>query len=603
MSIKNGFNFANINEFCEKYKCKLLTKENELNFKTKILNIISSCGHTSTVTFNNFLAYKKGVYCADCFEDILGNVTNCLKCGVEFIATKRNFCFCSKECSHSRKVTDAHKAKSSKSQLNKHDIYKDEDGNLKSFEEIKQIRTERVVEKVKDKKIADGTLGNTSRSSYENIKAAFENNGCKFLTTQEEYNKVTEKICPTHAMYKIIAKCGHTVENANYGTFVYSKSNFLCKTCTLKNVIIKNKNNSKIDNVLASNITEKNGITFLESSLKSFNLEITKETCTPDILIKPKSVKENMWLPIQLKITNKPVESTEGYSFNIRKDYKRMLLLLVCLSDKKMWLFDDGNNPSTKSKKITIGKEKSKYKKYEINLENIDDVMKIWYDSKKYNIPFEIGNSPTTHTATLERKFSDNREKIITFLNFVRPPMNGMVYDFLINNKKIQEKVCKVIKSKTNSAAIAKAGGRITSKKGKKMVNKVPYEEGDNDFYWIHERNTNFFYVIPEGELIKQKFIKTKTQDGLIVFNTNKQQPWLGPYKFSYITINTPNEKNRLLKLLNLPNEEKPQKINKPNLVKYESSESENSSSEESEEEIIVPKKIIKKKPNNQTTL
>ena len=50
------------------------------------------------------------------------------------------------------------------------------------------------------------------------------------------------------------------------------------------------------------------------------------------------------------------------------------------------------------------------------------------------------------------------REEKIKFLNFISTQMDGLVYDFFIDNRKVQEKVCTPTKN-YNVASIHKSGG------------------------------------------------------------------------------------------------------------------------------------------------
>lgn len=138
MSYKKGFNFANIKEFCEKYKCKLLTKEDELDSATKMLKIISSCGHETNVTFAQLVQKKKGIYCNNCLSMIIDGtkICTCFLCDNNFTPTNVSFLFCSVKCSKTQTFTEKHKDILRNKALNRIDEYKDEHGNLKSIEEI-----------------------------------------------------------------------------------------------------------------------------------------------------------------------------------------------------------------------------------------------------------------------------------------------------------------------------------------------------------------------------------------------------------------------------------------------------------------------------------
>jgi hypothetical protein len=86
-----------------------------------------------------------------------------------------------------------------------------------------------------------------------------------------------------------------------------------------------------------------------------------------------------------------------------------------------------------------------------------------------------------------------------------------MVYDFIINGFKIQEKVCQIdmIDKTIIKCTICKNKYR----NGKKSI-RGPYCKGDNNFYWFHHPNKELFYVIPEEVMLKWDKLETDTNDG-----------------------------------------------------------------------------------------
>ena len=115
--------------------------------------------------------------------------------------------------------------------------------------------------------------------------------------------------------------------------------------------------------------------------------------------------------------------------------------------------------------------------------------------------------------------------------------MEGLVYDFMIGNKKIQEKVGGHLHKNTNSHhfTLSKMKGRINGKKIRQT-----YEVGDCHFYWLNCKNTSLFYVIPENKLIETGFLgnldgKIKS---LTISTTNKKTFWTKDYLFDYDNLN-----------------------------------------------------------------
>lgn len=75
----------------------------------------------------------------------------------------------------------------------------------------------------------------------------------------------------------------------------------------------------------------------------------------------------------------------------------------------------------------------------------------------------------------------------------------------------------------------------------------MPYDKGDNDFYWIHLNDWRLFYVIPEAELIKHGYIADGTNEGHKhigiypkLYNKNpKKNSWITEYEFDYHNIDS----------------------------------------------------------------
>lgn len=117
------------------------------------------------------------------------------------------------------------------------------------------------------------------------------------------------------------------------------------------------------------------------------------------------------------------------------------------------------------------------------------------------------------------------------------------MYDFKIGNYKIQEKVC----GKNGNYVYASICKCLMKPNGD--ATKQPYKKGDNDFYWLHVKDTKTFYVVPELKLINGGIIATSEQKGMKMFNLTDSKLWLENYEFNYDTIKEEDNKNRLLNL------------------------------------------------------
>lgn len=75
MSFKKGYNYGNVENYCEKYDCELLSSKEEIDLKPKKFLIQTACGHKRKISFNNLFREKQGIYCIDCL-----NYTDDIEC-------------------------------------------------------------------------------------------------------------------------------------------------------------------------------------------------------------------------------------------------------------------------------------------------------------------------------------------------------------------------------------------------------------------------------------------------------------------------------------------------------------------------------------------
>ncbi len=257
-------------------------------------------------------------------------------------------------------------------------------------------------------------------------------------------------------------------------------------------------------------------------------------------------------MSIQLKTTK--YTPIKGYSFTSCKErYKNMLIICMCLEDEKMWFFDGKDINLTK---INIGKIRgSKYDVNEVKKENLINKLNEFYEKIELR-PLEDVLRPISYEHQIEHEYRLLRLNKINHINFIEPEFSNLIYDFKINNLKIQEKVCsKKNNRKSLIVSLHKNAGsnnNNTERKDKKKI-LIPYDEGDNDFYWFHLPNKKEFYLVPEYELIKLGKITTKDIYGNknlhISYNDDKaeKKEW-EKYLFQYDKL----DKERFNKLLNI---------------------------------------------------
>jgi len=279
-------------------------------------------------------------------------------------------------------------------------------------------------------------------------------------------------------------------------------------------------------------------INYFKEICKEFEIHKAFDGCKADLIVRPIGQKENKWIGIQVKTT----ERNNHYEFGMNQTYDNYLILCVCEEDKRMWLFpyEELNGII----KIHVG-NKSKYNKYEIT-KNSEKLNEYYQITKKFT--YEELDKPLCIYTEREKEFYRFRESKIDFLEFTYNDMEGMVYDFKIGEKKVQEKVGYIDKVKNvNVFCLWKNNGKINGK-----LNPKSYDIGDNDYYWLNADDKQLFYVIPEQILIEKGFVGYSGNKKQLRINPNEtsHNAWVLPYKFNYNLINT-NDKLKLLKIIN----------------------------------------------------
>jgi len=370
-------------------------------------------------------------------------------------------------------------------------------------------------------------------TTYYDVINAFNSENCKLLNTEEEYNSI--KTLMKNPKYNYIASCGHE-HNVFFNVFKNRKTGVLCPKC----VIIRNKERKK-ENVSDDKIinirTEFSCIQYFINLLNQ-NYHVIKafDGCKTDIILKPKNILKDEWIGIQVKSTNK---SIKGYGFHIENDYSDFLILCICNENKRMWLFPYQNVEGLI--KITIGNNVSKYNIYEIFEKSIENSIKNYYNILK-KFTFDKLNNPINVYQQRELEYRKHREIKIDFLNFNYDEMEGTVYDFKIDELKIQEKIGCKLKTEQIHFGICKS---CYTKK------HVQYNIGDNNIYWLNIDDKKHFYVIPESILVEKGFIGNADKDRIhlklpSIKNQIKKKHWAIEFMFDYENI----EKEKLLKII-----------------------------------------------------
>jgi len=371
--------------------------------------------------------------------------------------------------------------------------------------------------------------------TYESMSSYFESKNCKLTYTKDEFENY---YINNKQKINYIASCGHE-NNVCWKNFQSLNQGINCPKCVNKNTGEKLKEFRSLDDNKNSCLQEMKCINYFKDLL-SDNFTVTKtfDGCKADIVIKKNDEEQDLWLGIQVKSTNKKTER-EQYYFRLNNGkYDNCILLCICEEDKKMWLIPYQEVHGLK----TIGvAQKSKYNKYEVTSETLIEKLTMYYNSI-IKFDFKTLNTPISKSQQQEQGYRNLRESKIDFIEFTNNHVEGLVYDFKIGEKKVQEKVGSIIHNNPNSFSFSlnKYDCRVEGK----CVNQS-YQKGDNDLYWLNCKNGKF-YVIPEKELIDNGFIGNKLK--LYVSPTNENTEWCNKYLFHYDNV----DKERLLQIINV---------------------------------------------------
>jgi hypothetical protein len=370
--------------------------------------------------------------------------------------------------------------------------------------------------------------------TFQDVCKTFLDKGCSLSMNEDEFYKLYKN---NRTKLAYTSFCGHN-NIVCLSNFTSLNQGINCPSCVNKNTGEKLKQLRSGENKNSSIEQEFSCINYFISIIsEKFVSNKSFDGCKSDIILKSTNTDKDLWIGIQVKTTCSKTDK-EQYYFRLNgTKYDNCLILCICLQDKKMWLipYEDVNGQKT----IGIAKT-SKYNKYEVTIDNINDKLLDYY-SVMNTFSFDLLNTPTSDSHKQEQEYRKLRETKIHFVEFIYPNMEGTVYDFKIGNFKIQEKGGFICKNNSNSF------GFILEKSSGKH-NRTSYEKGDNDFYWLNCKNGKF-YVIPESILIEKGFVRdncdNKCKQHLYVSPTNNNTKWTNDYLFDYDNL----DKEQILQL------------------------------------------------------
>lgn len=313
------------------YGCKLLTtreewSEQELHSKSKF-RYLAQCGHVRIATFKNVKDYA--ILCKACIR-----IRNQQKV---YERMKERFNGLGMEL-----VTTC-------DELIQRNMNYDSEYNviaLCGHERLTTYNTMLISEYKLCKECVTEIYGENKRLDYDEVVRRFTENGLKLLTSREEYDgkrlMVKDKV-----LYQ--AKCGHERECV-LGRII-SLEVWNCEKCAKAGVAPKMREKAKTEHGIASgNYLEYQALCLLRQEVKD-HLEVRKlgTGTLADCVVRPLGIEKDEWLQIQLKSTKEKHKSDE-YRFDFKKkDYSNMIVLCICVEDKRYFAFhgSDVNGKAT----------------------------------------------------------------------------------------------------------------------------------------------------------------------------------------------------------------------------------------------------------------
>ena len=381
---------------------------------------------------------------------------------------------------------------------------------------------------------------------YSLVKKTVEENECTLLTTFDDFESRRETVLNKSYLYvrvDFVGICGHN-SSAVFTNFKSRGTGKRCKECVKKNTSKIHTNKS----VEVNNSTETESINLIIKYLSPYyNIERTNEGCRADLAIREKGKEDIEWIPIQVKSTNAICHKM--YSFRgLKEGYKDMLLICVCTSEEKIWVIPY-NELSLEAPNLNIS-EYSKYNDYSCGNNIILNRYINLHKDKCMRQSLEKCMLPVSDLQQREQEYVKKREKAIDFLQFKKMDIQNTPTDFIINGKKVQEKVCWFNRIKSGlMLCLASNNGKYANGTRKFRT----YRYGENDYYWFNSSIDNRFWIVPQKVLYDKGYIsdsdKTKNNTHFSIRinpeNYYGVREWIKEYEYHY---DTP-DKEKIMKL------------------------------------------------------
>lgn len=142
---------------------------------------------------------------------------------------------------------------------------------------------------------------------------------------------------------------------------------------------------------------------------------------------------------------------------------------------------------------------------------NLNDILQKQYETIPH-VLFEESMIPQSESQIIEHQYKTKRERFFPHVNFEYPLHQHRRYDFIVSDKKYQEKVASI----NGNAYFFKSNQTL----------------GEVDFYFVHIPDSDYFYCIPEKNLIENR-----KASGWTTLNVNKHQKWYAPFRHNYTRV------------------------------------------------------------------
>lgn len=296
--------------------------------------------------------------------------------------------------------------------------------------------------------------------------------------------------------------------------------------------------------------------TMMETYVRSLAIYSVRKHDEDSIFEAPEGCKADLiftkdgenYLGIQIKTTSRLHSGNGGsaWRFDMAKEYPGLILLLRCIEDGKCWIITYNKmREHYKGKALCIpfgnGSDNIDWDDYKTDSKSFYQVFSKYFDDGLQGNPEitlklhdDIIN-PISKNCQKEQRQRTRLMAVLkeTGLSIKFPPVENMIYDFVLGGLKVQEK-----STQENVAKTGLTCSIVTTVSYKK---KGPYKKGSFDILTIHNDPPydDSFYFLPEILLLKHGVIKSENSDGIGTLGLHPSEDYINNPKIK-LTHNWP---------------------------------------------------------------